>query len=404
MQNDDTASTVAKRKRLEEQLAQAKEELADYEYSHSIDTQKSALDQQFEEFETDKDAEIERLRETLSDREAVIALSFETVKANAQLIGSEIALVAQAHGITVSESITAAWNSGENAVASYGQTLGNGASTFLTNMSNMAQSVYGLQSQADAAALSLANMYSQNSENLQNSLITSWYSAANLNAVAQALDASLINALGRGYDVSSLVNGMNSIGNAAASAAGKVHDLMNALNGAGKNDKTYVTMYQGVKSDGSDSVVRLPDGTMTSRERAKSAGYVQKYAKGGLVTKDDNNPLNYIARSVGEDTLIAAKDGELVLNPAEADAFLKLAPNMELFNRFIPRIAPDSSVENIPFIEKAAPSVQIHYDNLVQVQGDVNNSNIREMKTIVDDAITKQFNKFNSDLHKAGVR
>ncbi len=404
MQNDDTASTVAKRKKLEEQLAQAKEELADYEYSHSIDTQKSALDQQFEEFETDKEAEIERLRETLSEREAVIALSFETVKANAQLIGSEIALVAQAHGITVSESITTAWTSGENAVASYGEALGIGASTFLTNMSNMAQSVYGLQSQADATALSLASMYNQNSENLQNSLIASWYSAANLNTVAKALDASLINTLGRGYDVSSLVNGMNSIGAAAANAAGKVQDLMNALNGAGKNDKTYVTIYQGVKSDGSDSVVRLPDGTMTSKAMAQSAGYVQKYAKGGLVTKDDSNPLNYIAKSVGEDTLIAAKDGELVLTPAEAEAFLKLAPNMESFNRFIPRITPDSFVNNIPLIENTPPSVQIHYDNLVQVQGDVNNSNIREMKTIVNDAITKQFNKFNSDLYKAGVR
>lgn len=405
MQNDDTASTVAKRKKLEEQLAQAKEELADYEYSHSIDTQKSALDQQFEEFETDKEAEIERLRETLSEREAVIALSFETVKANAQLIGSEIALVAQAHGITVSESITTAWTSGENAVASYGEALGIGASTFLTNMSNMAQSVYGLQSQADATALSLSSMYNQNSENLQNSLITSWYSAANLNTVAQALDDSLANALGRGYDVSSLVNGMNSIGDAAANAANKVRDLMAAINGNGKTtpeDTNY-----GIAING-HSVVK--DLTKEAAYKLKATQYkhdyyyIYSYAKGGLVTKDDSNPLNYIAKSVGEDTLIAAKDGELVLTPAEAEAFLKLAPNMESFNRFIPRITPDSFVNNIPLIENTPPSVQIHYDNLVQVQGDVNNSNIREMKTIVNDAITKQFNKFNSDLYKAGVR
>ena len=411
MQNDDTASTVAKRKKLEEQLAQAKEELADYEYSHSIDTQKSALDQQFEEFETDKEAEIERLRETLSEREAVIALSFETVKANAQLIGSEIALVAQAHGITVSESITTAWTSGENAVASYGEALGIGASTFLTNMSNMAQSVYGLQSQADATALSLSRMYNQNSENLQNSLIASWYSAANLNTVAQALDDSLANALGRGYDVSSLVNGMNSIGDAAANAANKVRDLMAAIANAGKSDPDIPGTYQDLYQNGSNNsnnlvMVTLPNGRtfVTTRAKAEAAKYVPKYAKGGLVTKDDSNPLNYIAKSVGEDTLIAAKDGELVLTPAEAEAFLKLAPNMESFNRFIPRITPDSFVNNIPLIENVPPSVQIHYDNLVQVQGDVNNSNIREMKTIVNDAITKQFNKFNSDLYKAGVR
>ena len=405
MQNDDTASTVAKRKRLEEQLAQAKEELADYEYSHSIDTQKSALDQQFEEFETDKDAEIERLRETLSDREAVIALSFETVKTNAQLIGSEIALVAQAHGITVSESITTAWTSGENAVASYGEALGIGASNFIGNMINMVQGIYGLQGQADATSLSLANMYNQNSKNLQNSLIASWYSAANLNTVAQALDDSLGNALGRGYDVSSLVNSMNSIGDAAANAANKVRDLMAAINGNGKTtpeDTNY-----GIAING-HSVVK--DLTKEAAYKLKATQYkhdyyyIYSYAKGGLVTKDDSNPLNYIAKSVGEDTLIAAKDGELVLTPAEAEAFLKLAPNMESFNRFIPRITPDSFVNSIPLIENAPPSVQIHYDNLVQVQGDVNNSNIREMKTIVNDAITKQFNKFNSDLYKAGVR
>ena len=153
-------------------------------------------------------------------------------------------------------------------------------------------------------------------------------------------------------------------------------------------------------------MVTLPNGRtfVTTRAKAEAAKYVPKYAKGGLVTKDDSNPLNYIAKSVGEDTLIAAKDGELVLTPAEAEAFLKLAPNMESFNRFIPRITPDSFVNNIPLIENVPPSVQIHYDNLVQVQGDVNNSNIREMKTIVNDAITKQFNKFNSDLYKAGVR
>ena len=43
-----------------------------------------------------------------------------------------------------------------------------------------------------------ANMYNQNSKNLQNSLIASWYSAANLNTVAQALDDSLEKCFGFG--------------------------------------------------------------------------------------------------------------------------------------------------------------------------------------------------------------
>lgn len=404
MENDNTASTVAKRKKLEDELSQAKQDLEDYEYKHSIDVQKDALDQQFEDFETEKNAEIEKLRATLDDMESVISVSFETVKNNAQTIGNEIAFIAQTHGAIVSESLITAWSSGDNAIASYGSTLEAGASSFLVNMGNMVQGVYGLQNQADITALSLANMYNTSSANLQNELINSYYSVANLNSVTQALNDSLINTLGRGYDVSSLVNNINSIGNAAASAAGKIRDMMAALNGAGKNDKTYTDVYQGNNSDNSNNLVRLPNGTITTRKKAEQDGYVSKYAKGGLVTKDDNNPLNNIAKSVGEDVLIAAKDGEMVLRPVEADALLKLAPNIELFNNLVPKLDHSDLMPYVPSIEKSTPSVQIHYDNLVQVQGDVNNSNIRQMEQIVDNAITKQFNQFNSNLRKAGVR
>ncbi len=94
----------------------------------------------------------------------------------------------------------------------------------------------------------------------------------------------------------------------------------------------------------------------------------------------------------------------MVLKPVEADALLKLAPNIELFNNLVPKLDYSDLMPHVPSIEKSAPSVQIHYDNLVQVQGDVNNSNIRQMEQIVDNAITKQFNQFNSSLRKAGVR
>ncbi len=110
-------------------------------------------------------------------------------------------------------------------------------------------------------------MYNTSSANLQNELVNSYYSVANLNAITQALNDSLINTLGRGYDVSSLVNSINSIGNAAASAAGKIRDMMAALNGAGKNDKTYTDVYQGNNSDNSNNLVRLPNGTITTRKK-----------------------------------------------------------------------------------------------------------------------------------------
>lgn len=83
---------------------------------------------------------------------------------------------------------------------------------------------------------------------------------------------------------------------------------------------------------------------------------------------------------------------------------MKLTANMEAFNSIIPKPFSGSVLNNMSAVQKAQPSVQIHYDNLVQVQGDVNNSNIRQMESIVNNAITKQFNQFNSELYKRGVR
>lgn len=92
MQNDDTAATVAKRKQLEEQLAQVRKELEDAEYDHSMDVQEDALNKQLEDYEAQKNAEIEALKASLEEREALIAASFETVKANADTVGQEIAI------------------------------------------------------------------------------------------------------------------------------------------------------------------------------------------------------------------------------------------------------------------------------------------------------------------------
>lgn len=50
---------------------------------------------------------------------------------------------------------------------------------------------------------------------------------------------------------------------------------------------------------------------------------VPKYAKGGVIGKDDNF-LSSIAKSVGEDTMIAAKEGERMLTPLQNKNFEKL--------------------------------------------------------------------------------
>ena len=49
--NDDSLAAIAKRKQLEEQLAEAKKNLSEEEYQHSIDQQKDTLNKNYEAFE-----------------------------------------------------------------------------------------------------------------------------------------------------------------------------------------------------------------------------------------------------------------------------------------------------------------------------------------------------------------
>lgn len=418
MQNDTTASTVAKRKKLEEQLKQVKQDLVDYEYSHSIEAQKEALDKQYDEFETEKNAEIDALNETLKDKEALIFASFEKVKVNTELIGQQIDMIALTHGANVSGALINSWKTGENAIASYGSVLNAQTSSFVGNLQTMVGSVYNLQTQANSTSVSLANMYNTSSANLQAELLSSYYSVANLNAVTQALNDSLINTLGRGYDVSSIVNSLNSVGNAALSATNQVAGLMSALAGAG-GGYTYSDKYQN-GSNNKNNIVTVYDKNgnvveVTTKDNAekkykdKGGITLRKYAKGGIVTKDDRNPLNNIAKSIGEDTLVAAKDGESILTKAQTDGFLKLVDKID-FSKFkplenIPWITP--STPNIPeFNNKNSAPITIHYDRLVNIEGNVNDNEylLKQISNGAKQAVDDSFKQLNRELRKSGVR
>ena len=80
-------------------------ELENAQYEHSIEEQSNSLNQELENYENERNAEIEKLKESLTEKEGLIAASFEAVKQNAALIGQEIANIATEHGITVSNAV-----------------------------------------------------------------------------------------------------------------------------------------------------------------------------------------------------------------------------------------------------------------------------------------------------------
>ena len=80
MQNDTSTATMVKRKGLAEQFSEAKKDLEEAGYDHFMKFNRNDLNKQSQDYENMRDNEINVLRESLNDKEAILAASFETVR------------------------------------------------------------------------------------------------------------------------------------------------------------------------------------------------------------------------------------------------------------------------------------------------------------------------------------
>lgn len=433
MRNDTTAATVAKRKQLEEQLAEAKKELEKEQYEHSITEQENALNKEYENYENERNAEIEKLKASLEEREALIAASFETVKQNADIVGQEIALIAAQHGITISDAIISSWKNGETAIAGYGAVLSESTSAFIGNLMGVENEVYNLQFQANMTAESLSYMFATRADNLVNELASSYYAEENLNYMTKALNDSLIKTLESGYNISSLTNaigsiidGVNGIASAARSATqalaemGAAQQNVNNNSGSVSGNKTTIK-----KGSGSKDIL----GGSASGDFHKNT--LMRFAGGGVVKKDKDDPLNPIAESIGEDRMVGVKEGEVIFTPEQAELLKemiladggKIGENGELYaSRKSDKPTGSGGGLSIEELKRASAlldigmsypaqmvkqpemvsnnvnnrNINVHYDSVVTVNGDVNDTKhfLNDMKTVANDAIKKSWHDF----------
>lgn len=378
--NDDSASAKAQRAKLQAELAEINEELEEKQYENSIKTQQEALEQQFEDYEAERLAEITLLEESLKEKELLISQSFETVKQNAQMIGEEITQMADRHGIEMSNSLTSAWKSGEKAIASYGVLLTAESSNFIANLINVEAQTWQLQAQANETADRLAYMFATKADNLVAQLQASYTSEANLNQMTMALRDSLINTLERGYDISSITAGFNAIANSAKSATIAANEAANSIKNLG-NTK--------VNSNNNNN-----NKTNTPRTRSSELSY-SFMAKGGIISKKDRGTFDPIAQAVGEDVMIAAREGEGVFTEPQTKLLQKFMGHLENskpwtvvdamknYNKngnYYPYADTTKSLSDVkgdmPQIsdKNVNNNVNMNYGSLITVNGDVNDT------------------------------
>lgn len=159
LEGDESLSARAKRMQLEEELSEARQDLAELEYQHSIETQQDALDQQSEAYSEAQDARIEQLRATLEEENLIMAESFAAVKENAAIISEELRLLMQQLGIDMSTAITSPWQAGEAAIGTYSELFSVQSSAFMDRLALIEAHELGLQTNADAASISISNLF-----------------------------------------------------------------------------------------------------------------------------------------------------------------------------------------------------------------------------------------------------
>lgn len=368
MQNDDSQATIAKRKLLEAELAEAKKDLENAEHEYSVESQKSALEQQLEDFQNARNAEIEALRLSLENRELLISQSFETVKANSSIVGEQIALIAQQHGVTVSDAIITSWANGETAIASYGETLSAQSSAFIGNIMGVEAEVYNLQMQADNSSIALANMFATRADNLVGQLQASYMAEGNLNYATGVLQNSLVNTLERGYNISGIssalsgiISGLSSVESQASRTAQAIQEALGAQASVPKY-KLVDTRTDEVLATGSSwsDVNKVAQNKYLGVPNLS----IQAFAKGGIVKRDENI-LTPIAKALGEDTMVAVKYDEAILTPKQTSMLQNLAsvaPDIEqMWN------IPNYSVQTPVMQRNNAPNVTINYDSMLHV-------------------------------------
>lgn len=437
MANDDSAATIAKRKQLEEQLAQARKELEEAEYDHSIEAQEEALNKQYEQYEEGRNAEIEALRASLEEREQLIAESFEAVKQNADTVGQEIARIATEHGITVSSAIITPWQNGETAVASYGAVLSEQTSAFIGNIMGVEYEVYSLQAQANETANTLAWMFSTRADTLVSELASSYYSEQNLNSMTQALRDSLARTLEGGYNISSITSALDSIAGHLNGVASAANSAANAISSVGAAQSR---IGSGSSSSSGNRILYKLDGvaggTITSYNKSDLEKLAKSYGKGNVVpayasgTRNAKGGLRVIDEEGAELTLpklpsgnyAIGNEGDQILTKEQTDnvsEWSKVTPeefykqlgskiSFEEFEVKMRALAPSMVKWDVPNSASNHPddilpnnidrnnNVNVHYDSLVQINGDVNDADriVNKMENVAKKAIEKSWHDF----------
>lgn len=155
LSGDTSTSAAAERKQLEAELLEAQAALEEIYYDRSIENQKTALDEEYTNYEEVKNEEMEALDKYLEDEEKVISDSMDVVKKNTNTVLGEINKISKQYGVQISDSIVQPWKDGSNAISTFDNTFNTFSGSFMNQLQAIIDQEKALEEQAKLTAQAL---------------------------------------------------------------------------------------------------------------------------------------------------------------------------------------------------------------------------------------------------------
>ena len=222
-------------------------------------------------------------------------------------------------------------------------------------------------------------MFATRADNLVGQLTASYYSEQNLNAMTLALRDSLINTLERGYNISSITSALDSVAKSASNATEKIKQMNKEMGNKFPQDTEDPEKKTGGHVPITGSTVKV----------AQYYASGTRNAKGGIAVTDEEG-YEYKLAKLNNGKYTPLSEGSQVFTKEQTDKLYELSKSN------ISSITPIKT--GIPGSVKPSNSSTIQVGNLINVEGSIDSTNIKQMESIANKAVDRLVDKMNAGI------
>ena len=390
---------------MEAQIAEEKQKLEDQYYERSIQNQEEALSKELENYQDEKDAEMEALDEYLESTEQVVSDSLATIQANTDTVYQTLSAMGQEYSLSITESLTSPWEEGKLAIQSFSEQFGISMSATVEELKQLElefeQSMKVLSSAGDSSVTTVQNntdsytsaeykepATTNTSTNTSTSTSTNSSTNTSTNKTTSSSNSGLVSSL----------SGTISYGQSGS----KVKALQKALNALGYNCGTV---------DG-----KFGNKTLAAVKKFQKAMGLTQDGKVGPKTKAKFKLKGYAVGSTGIDedqwAILDELGDELQLVPGENGRLAYVKKGTGIVPADMTERLMDIAMDPQAMLDQNRPSVGLHpeiHNNQIVIDNSIgelihidkcDQSTLPDVEKIVNKALDKHMQNLNNSLRK----